>query len=163
MTEYSWFANSAQLQVTIGGTVCPVAALKNVTMTPRYEVAELYGIESTHIKARAKYQLSVDVRCEYAMWDSASDFILSSFLNGGYAASPTSGVATDNDSAGWRSKCALFNITATVYDSTRAKYKTATVYNVHFNEISDELAEDSFITRNLTGKGESYAYSYKDA
>jgi len=163
MTEYSWFANSAQLQVTIGGTVCPVAALKNVTMTPRYEVAELYGIESTHRKAACKYQLSVDVKCEYAMWDTAADFILSSFLAGGYAASPTSTAATDADAAGYRAKCALFNITATVYDSTRAKYKTATVYNVYLNEVPDELRENEFITRNLTGKGESYAYLYSDA
>jgi len=163
MTDYSWFANSAQLQVTIGGTICPVAALRNVTMTPHYEVAELYGMESTHRKAACKYQLSVDVKCEYAMWDTTTDYIMASFLNGAYLASPTSTAATDADAAGYRSKCALFNITATVYDSTRAKYKTATVYNVHFTDVPDELAENSFITRNLTGKGESYAYLYSDA
>ena len=163
MTYYSWFANSAQLEVTIGGTICPVAALRNVTMTPHYEVAELYGMESTHRKAACKYQLSVDVKCEYAMWDSDTDYIMASFLNGAYLASPTTAVATDADTAGYRAKCALFNITATVYDTTRAKYKTATVYNVYFNEVPDELRENEYITRNLTGKGESYAVLYSTA
>lgn len=163
MTYYSWFANSAQLQINIGATVCPVAALRNVTMTPHYEVADLYGMESTHRLAAAKYQLSVDVKCEYAMWDSASDYIMASFLNGAYLASPTSAAATDADTAGYRAKCAMFNITATVYDTTRAKYKTATIYNVYFNEIPDDLRENEFITRAMTGKGESYAYLYTDA
>lgn len=163
MTNYSWFSNSAQLQITIGATICPVAALRNVTMTPHYEVADLYGMESTHRLAAAKYQLGVDVRVEYAMWDTTTDYIMASFLNGAYLASPTSTAATDADTAGYRSKCAFFNITATVYDTTRAKYKTATVYNVYFNDIPDDLAENSYVTRNMTGKGESYAYLYTDA
>ena len=163
MTNYSWFANSASLQVNIGATECPVAALRNVTFTPHYEIAELYGMESTHILGRAKYQLSVDVKCEYSMWDSQTDYILSSFLNGAYLASPTSTAATDADTAGYRAKCAVFNITATVYDTTRAKYFTATVYNVYFNDVPFELRENEFITRALAGKGESVAILYSTA
>lgn len=159
MTNYSWFANSASLMVTIGATNCPVGAIKGVTFTPKYEIAELYGMESTHRQAVAKYQLSVDVKCDYAMWDTDTDFILSSFLSGAYAASPTS-TATDVNTACQRAKCALFNITATVYDTTCAKYMTATIYNIYFGEIPFELRENEYITRNLTGKGESIAICY---
>ena len=159
MTYYSWFSNSASAVLTIGGTVTPVAALRNVSFTPHYETAELYGIESTHRKAVAKYQLSVDCKIEFAMWDTSADYILSSLLAGAYAASPTS-VATDVDTACARSKCALFNMTATVWDTTCAKYLTATVYNVYFNEVPWELRENEYISRNLSGKGESVSFLY---
>lgn len=163
MTNYSFFANSAQLQVNVGATECPVAALRNVSFTPRYEHAELRGIESTHRLAVAKYNLDVDVRCEYAMWDVQTDYILSSFLNGAFLTSPTAAPATDANDAGYRAKVALFNITATVYDTTRAQYMTATIYNVYFNDVPMELNENTYMQRNLTGKGESISYMYKSA
>jgi hypothetical protein len=55
----------------------------------------------------------------------------------------------------------MFNITATVYDTTRAQYMTATIYNVYFNDIPMELNENTYMQRNLTGKGESISYMYK--
>lgn len=159
MTNYSWFANSGSMSVLIGATVCPVAALKNITFTPKFEHAELYGMESTHRQAVAKYQLSVDVKCEYAMWDTSTDFILSSFLSGSYAAAPSS-TATDVNTACARAKVALFNLVATVYDTTCAKHMTATIYNIYFPEIPWELRENEYIVRNLAGKGESIAICY---
>jgi len=151
------------LQLNIGATECPVAALRNVSFTPGYEIAELRGIETTHILARAKYNYKVDVRCEYAMWDTETDYILSSFMNGAYLASPTSTTATDADTAGYRSKCALFTLTATIYDTSRAKYLTATIYNVSFPEIPMELNENSYMSRALAGTGESISYMYSSA
>ncbi len=97
------------------------------------------------------------------MWDTNTDYVLSSFLNGAYLAAPTAAVATDANDAGYRAKCAVFNITATVYDITRAKYVTATVYNVYFNEIPWELRENEFVSRNLSGKGESVSFLYSSA
>ena len=164
MASQSWFANSAQLQVMIGATACSVAALRNVRMTPRYEHAELYGIESTHRKAVAKYQYSVDVACEYAMWDPSTDYMLSSFLNGAYAAAPAdTAAATDADTACYRSKVAVFNITATLYDTTCSTTLTATAYNVYFPEMpAVDMTENGFMSRNLSGKGESFSYRYAD-
>jgi hypothetical protein len=164
MSNQSWFANSAQLQVTIGATAASVAALRNVRFVPRYEHAELYGIESTHRKAVCKYQYSVDVTCEYAMWDPSTDYILSSFINGAYLAPPCdTTTATDADTACYRSKVALFTITGTVYDTSCGTTMTATAYNVYFPEVpAIDLTENGYMSRNLSGKAESFAYMYKD-
>jgi len=157
MAQDSFFANSGSLNMTIGATSVSVAALKNVAFTPKYEIAELYGMESTHVKARNKYQLKVDTKVEYAIWDPDLDYILYAFLGGEYTA-PT-GVATDSDAAGLRSKCALFNITATVYNTSRNRTITATAYNVVFPEIPFELRENEYIVRNLGGSAEAVAFS----
>lgn len=164
MANQSWFANSAQLQVTIGATAASVAALRNVRFVPRYEHAELYGIESTHRKAVCKYQYSVDVTCEYAMWDPNTDYVLSSFINGAYLAPPCDTTsATDADTACYRSKVAMFNITATIYDTTCGTTMTATAYNVYFTEVpAVDLTENGYMSRNLSGKAESFSYMYKD-
>lgn len=164
MANQSWFANSASLTMTIGATVCSVAALKNVRFVPRYEHAELYGIESTHRRAVCKYNYSVDVTCEYAMWDPSTDYMLSSFINGAYLAPPcdTAG-ATDADTACYRSKVAMFNITATMYDTTCGTTMTATAYNVYFADMpAMDMSENAFMSRNLSGKAESFAYKYTD-
>jgi hypothetical protein len=157
MAQDSFFANNASLNLTIGATSVSVAALKNVSFTPKYEIAELYGMESTHVKARNRYQLKVDTKVEYAIWDPDLDYMLFSFLNGEYK-DPT-GVATDSDAAGLRSKCALFNITATVYNTSRTRTTTATAYNVVFPEIPFEMRENEYIVRNLAGQAESVAYA----
>jgi len=156
MAMYAFFANSANLQITIGGTTATVGAIKNVSFTPRYEIAELYGMESTHIKARAKYALKVDVACEYAMWDTDYDFMLRSFLNGAYN---NTNPATDNDSACTRAKCAMFNISASVGDANCDRYIWATAYNVVFPDMTFELRENEWITRALKGTGESVSFA----
>ena len=157
MASDSFFANSASLNLTIGATSVTVAALKNVSFTPKYEIAELYGIESTHVKARNRYQLKVDTKVEYAMWDADLDYMMFAFLNGEYKA-PT-GTATDSDIAGLRSQCALFSITGTVYNTGRTRTITATAYNVVFPEIPFELRENEYISRNLGGTAESVAFA----
>jgi hypothetical protein len=157
MATDSFFANSASLNMTIGATSVTVAALKNVSFTPKYEIAELYGIESTHVRARNKYQLKVDTKVEYAMWDADLDYVMYAFLGGQYTA-PT-GVATDSDAAGLRSQCPLFNITATVYNTGRTRTITATAYNVVFAEVPFELRENEYITRNLAGSAESVSFA----
>lgn len=156
MTNYAFFANSATLSLMIGATSCPVAALKNVSFTPRYEISELYGMESTHIRARAKYALKVDVACEFAMWDTDQDYVMRSFLNGGYS---STNPATDNDTACTRSKVALFTVSASVGDSTCSRVMWATAYNVAFPEVPFELRENEWITRGLRGVGESISYA----
>lgn len=156
MTDLAWFANSGTLTVTIGATTFSVAALQNVSFTPKYETVPLYGMESTHRKAVARHSLSVDVKFKYAMWNPDADIILGSVLNGEYL-SPT-GVATDADTAGLRSKLAVFNVVATQIDSTRARQVTATAYNVYFDSLPWEMTQNEWIVRDLTGVGESVAF-----
>jgi hypothetical protein len=158
MTNTGWFANSAQLQMTSGATIASVAAIRNIRFTPKTEVAELRGIESGFRLAAAKYNFEVDVSFEYAMWDATSDIVLYSFMKG--ANTTQSGAAQFDDSAGYRSQVATFNITATIYDHTRSNYFTATIYNVYFGEIPYELRENEWISRNMSGKGASMMLTY---
>lgn len=158
MTNTGWFANSAQLQMVSGATIASVAALRNVRFTPKYEVAELRGIESLLRQAVAKYNYEVDVAFEFAMWDGTADIVLYSMLKG--ANTTQSGAAQLDDSVGYRSKVATFNITATVYDHTRSNYFTATIYDVYFSEIPYELRENEWISRNMSGKGASMMLVY---
>lgn len=158
MTNTGWFANSASLTMTSGATIANVAALRNVRFTPKYEVAELRGIESLLRQAVAKYNYEVDVSFEYAMWDATADIVLYSMLKGGNTTQ--SGNAELDNTASFRSKVATFNIVATVYDHNRTNYFTATIYDVYFTEIPYELRENEWISRNMSGKGASMVLSY---
>ena len=158
MANTGWFANSAALQITSGATIANVAALRNVKFSPKFEVADLRGIESLYRLAEAKYNYEVDVSFEFAMWDASADIVLYSFLKGENITQ--TGAATLDDTSGYRSQVATFNITATVYDHTNASYFTATIYNIYFNEIPYELRENEWISRNMTGKGKSMALVY---
>jgi len=90
------------------------------------------------------------------MWDCDNDYVLGSVLNGEYSITTP---ATDDDTASLRNKCALFNVTATHYDSTRSRKITATAYNVVFPEIPYEMRENEYISRNMRGTGESVAFA----
>lgn len=161
MTNYCWFANSAALQMYNGATLVTVGAIKNVKFTPKFEIAELRGMESIKRQCVAKYNFEVDVSFEYGMWDTAADVVLWGMLQGGNVAGST-GVGTLDDTANYRNKVATFNIVATIFDTTNAATLTATVYNVYFTEIPFELRENEYITRNMTGKGAAIAFATKD-
>jgi hypothetical protein len=141
-----------------GATIANVAAIRNVKFTPKVETAELRGIESLYRQAVAKYNYEVDVSFEFAMWDATADIVLYSFLKG--ENTTQSGAAALDDTAGYRSQVATFNITATVYDHARSNYFVATIYDVFFNEIPYELRENEWISRNMSGKGASMMLTY---
>lgn len=164
MANLSWFANSASVDITVGATTNVIAALKNVSIKPHFEVTELYGVGGIHRAAAWRHTYSVDVSCEYAMWATDAEYLLSSFLAGGYLASPqTTTFATDENLEGQREKVAIFNITASVWDTSNCDRKmSATVYGVYFNDMSVmDVSENGFVTRNISGKGESVAFYYK--
>jgi hypothetical protein len=152
MATSSFFANSAELTIKAGATTVSVAALKNVEMTPKFEVVDLYGIESVQRLAQAKHTHSVDVKCKFAMWDATADYIMCSFLYGANIASLS---ATLNDAAAYRNVAATFNVTATNYNSARTQKTTATAYNVYFDSVTWALSENEFMARDLAGKGAS--------
>jgi hypothetical protein len=163
MTNYCWFANSASIKMYNGGdtsaTAVTVGALKNVKFSPKFEIAELRGMESIMRQCIAKYNYEVDVSFEYAMWDSTADVILFGMLAGGNVAEST-GVGTIDDTAAYRNKVATFTIEATVYDTTNSATMTATAYGVYFTEIPFELRENEYISRNMSGKARSIAFGY---
>jgi len=158
MTAVGWFANSAALTLTSGATEATVAALKNVKVTPHFETAELYGMESVLRKGVAKYQFSVDVAVEFAMWDATADIIMGGFLKG--ANIPAAASYTVDDTSTYRSQTATFNIVATLTDFEAASTMTLTVASVYFNDVPVDLRENEWVSRNMTGKGENFTIAY---
>jgi len=159
MVNACWFSNSATIRLLSGGTSVPVGALKNVKFIPRFKFTELRGMETIYRHCVSKYVYEVDVEFSYAMWDSGADLLLWSFLKGDNVADTTE-VGSVDDTANYRSKCALFNIEATVNDTTGSSTLTATVYNVYFKEIPVELIENEYISRACTGKGNAISFYY---
>lgn len=157
MTNLCWFANSASIQMMNGATLVNVGALKNVKFSPKFEIAELRGMESIQRQCIAKYNYEVDVSFEYAMWDPSADVVLYGMLKGANVANSLS-VGTIDDTAGYRNRVATFNITATMYDTTNASKTTATAWSVYFTEIPWELRENEYISRNMTGKAKGVSF-----
>ncbi len=155
MTTYSWFANSAALQILQGATAVSIAALKGVTITPRFEIVDLYGMESVLRQAVVKHSMKVDIECKYAMWDPDTDSIMAGVLMGNAAA--TTNPATVDDTATYRNTLGLFTITATIKDTTLAKTLTATAWEVYFDSVPYEFNENEFMVRNLKGTAKSFS------
>jgi hypothetical protein len=153
MATSSFFANSAELQITAGATPVSVAAIRNIEITPKFEMVDLYGMESATRQSAAKHTHSVDFKCKYAIWDATNDYIMASFLAG---QNLTSLSATIWDDAAHRNAVATFNVTAINYSTDRTRKVTATAYGVYFDSVTWALNENEFMARDLAGKGASF-------
>ena len=84
----AFFANYGEMSLVIAddtgadSTEVKVAALKGISITPKFEHVTLFGMERVTRAAVAKHSLSVDVSIEVAMWDPESDIILQGVLLG---------------------------------------------------------------------------------
>lgn len=160
MADSSWFADSATLTIADedGNNPTTVAVLRGVEITPRFEIVELYGMESIKRRAVAKHSMKVDVSVRYAMWNPDADYIFWSFLNGDFATTATTGV---NDSAGNRNKNALFKITATIKDTeTLGETLTLVADDVYFESVPFAMTEHEFIQRDLKGTAADFTATY---
>lgn len=137
-TAVSWFANSAQLTLT-GVTI---AALKGVTVEPKYELVELYGMEDTERAAVARHSLKVAVTVKYAKWDATADTLFNQVV----------GVAGTSTSA-TRNIAPVFTMTASFKSSDGSQFQKYTVTDVVFDGIPVNMSENEFITRELSGTG----------
>lgn len=131
-----------------------VAALKGVSITPKFEVVTLYGMERVTRAAVAKHSLSVDVSMEVAMWNPDSDMILQGVLLGHYNAGDQINEANLN-SVEFKNKVGLFNISMDMIDTDALRKVTITASDVYFESVPYELKENEFISRNLSGTGKS--------
>lgn len=142
MGNVAWFANNAQLNMTSIGTV---AALKGITLEPKYELVDLYGMEDLRRAAVARHSLKVSISVKYAKWDAANDTIFNSVIG------------TDFTSAS-KNVPAMFNLTAT-FGSIPAstgetiQWMTATVSDIVFEGVPMNMNENEFIVRELSGTG----------
>lgn len=147
MVAKGWFANSAAISLN-GATV---GALRNVKMTPQNEVTDIYGLGSILREKAVRHTFSVDVGVEFAMWDSSADDILEGFIAGSTSGD---GSTADNNTVG------LFTIIATIKSHDGSNTMTMTASSVYFSNISVEVRENEWISRNLTGKGKTLTIAY---
>lgn len=142
MANVAWFANNASLNMTGIGTV---AALKGVTIEPKYETAELYGMEDLRVAARARHSLKVAVSVKYAKWDATNDTVFNTVIG------------TDFDSA-TKNIPAMFTMTATFRSmpATAGETQQTQVYTISdiiFEGVPINMNENEFIVRELSGTG----------
>lgn len=163
----AFFANygSMNLVASVGdytvASPVPVAALKGVSIVPKFEHVSLYGMERVTRAAVAKHSLSVDVSMEVAMWDPDNDFILKGVLLGHI--DPASVISEDNmNDPLWKNKVNYFDITMEMIDTDALRKVVVTASDVYFESVPYELKENEFISRNLSGTGKSmYIATYK--
>jgi len=159
MGRRAFFANYGTMSLVIAddtgadSTEVKVAALKGISVVPKYEHVTLFGMERVTRAAVAKHSLAVDVTVEVAMWDPESDIILQGVLLGHES---DDDITEDiiNDSL-WKNKVARFNLTMKMLDTDGEKEVTLRVEDVYFESVPYEMKENEFISRNLTGTGAS--------
>lgn len=139
MAAVSWFANSAVLTMT-GITM---AALKGVTIEPKYELVELFGMENTERAAIARHSLKVPITVKYAKWDSgAADTLFNSVVGN-----------TATHGSPERNICPVFTMTASFKSSDGSQYQMYTITEVVFDGVPINMSENEFVTRDLAGTG----------
>lgn len=158
----AFFANYGSMTLTVAsedGTnpEVEIAALKNVSITPKYETVTLFGMERVTRAAVAKHSLAVDVALEVAMWNPDLDYILRGVLLGRVAsvASDNKITRTNINNPAFKNKVARFTISMEMIDTDKSRKVIVTASDVYFESVPYEMKENEFISRNLSGTGKS--------
>ena len=138
----AWFANNAYLQMDGIGVI---AALKGVTIEPKFEIVELYGMEDLRVAARARHSLKVAITVKYAKWDAANDTIMNQVVGTDFTS------ATKNVPALFTMHATFNSIPATSGETIQ--HTAMTVEDIVFEGVPWNLTENEFIVRELTGTG----------
>ena len=159
----AFFANYGAMTMTVasytgsvsnGTATVEVAALKGISIVPKFEHVTLFGMERVTRAAVAKHSLAIDVSVEVAMWNPDSDHILKGVLLGRY--DPASAVnKTNMNDPRWKNKVARFNLSMDMIDTDALRKVTLVASDVYFESVPYEMKENEFISRNLTGTGKS--------
>ena len=159
----AFFANYGTMSMTVasynedtvvGNATVEVAALKGISIVPKFEHVTLFGMERVTRAAVAKHSLSIDVSVEVAMWNPDSDHILKGVLLGRYDPASAVNKANMNDTK-WKNKVARFNLSMDMIDTDALRKVTLVASDVYFESVPYEMKENEFISRNLTGTGKS--------
>lgn len=130
-----------------------VAAIKGVSIAPKYEIVTLYGMERVTRAAVAKHSLTVDVSLEVAMWNPDNDVILKGVLLGHNTSDAITEANLNN--VNYKNKVAYFGVSMDMIDTDGLRKVTVVASDVYFESVPYELKENEFISRNLTGTGKS--------
>jgi hypothetical protein len=130
-----------------------VAAIKGVSITPKFEHVSLYGMERVTRAAVAKHSLVVDVTLEVAMWNPDSDIILKGVLLGHLG---TASITEENiNSVEYKNKVSRFTITSQMIDTDALRKVEIVATDVYFESVPYEMKEHEFISRSLSGTGKA--------
>lgn len=144
----AWFANSAAITVTDpNGVNLIVGALRGVTVEPKYELVELYGMEDLRRRGVARHSLKVAVTVKYAMWDASSDTIFNTVIGTDFTGDSKNVPPMFQISAVFKS------IPATAGEAIQTA--TYTVSDVVFEGVPININENEFMTRDLSGTGKN--------
>jgi hypothetical protein len=141
----AWFANSAVITVTGNAGALTVGALKGVTVEPKYELVELYGMEDLRRAGVARHSMKVAVTVKYAKWDAGADTIFNEVIGTDFTG------ASKNVPAMFQITAAFKSIPATAGETIQSQ--TFTVSDVVFDGVPINLQENEFMTRDLSGTG----------
>ena len=146
MVAVAWFANNASLDFKDkDNTSLTIAALQGITVEPKYEMVELYGMEDLRRASVARHSLKVNVTVKYAKWDAAADTIFNQVVGSDFTS------ATKNVPP-------MFSLTATFKSLPASagetqQTQTYTVTDIVFDGVPINMNQNEFITREMSGTG----------
>jgi hypothetical protein len=135
-----------------------VAAIKGVSIAPKFEHVSLFGMERVTRAAVAKHSLTVDVSMEVAMWNPDNDIVLQGVMLGHFQTGSPVTEANINNPA-YKNKVARFKITSEMIDTDAARKVVLVASDVYFESVPYEMKEHEFISRALSGTGKSVTKS----
>lgn len=142
----AWFANSAKISVRDpDGNPLVLGALRGVTVEPKYELVELYGMEDLRRAGVARHSMKVAVTVKYAKWDAGADTIFNQVIGSDFTGASKNVPGMFNITATFRS------IPATTGESIQ--YQTWEISDVVFEGVPINMQENEFMTRDLSGSG----------
>lgn len=159
LNRRAFFADYGTMSLTVASddgseSTVEVAAIKGVSIAPKFEHVSLYGMERVTRVAVAKHSLAVDVSMEVAMWNPDNDSILKGVMLGHFAVASPITEENINDPA-WKNKVARFTITAEMIDTDAERKVVLTATDVYFESVPYEMKEHEFISRSLSGTGKA--------
>jgi hypothetical protein len=139
------FSNEGVLTVeNDSGTAVPIAGIRDVTITPGYETAELYTADSTFRDTVKQYEHSVEVEITYANFDidAAQEWL------GGEGATATASTDTNDPT--------LFSVEFVSQSADGGFERTAAAEKVVFPDFPVvSSTQDEFEEFDLSGTGKT--------
>ena len=146
MVAVAWFANNASLDFKDkDGTSLTIAALQGITVEPKYEMVELYGMEDLRRASVARHSLKVNVTVKYAKWDAAADTIFNQVVGSDFTS------ATKNVAPMFSLVASFKSLPASAGENQQTQ--TYTVSDIVFDGVPINMNQNEFITREMSGTG----------
>jgi hypothetical protein len=146
LVAVAWFANNASLDFKDkDGASLTIAALQGITVEPKYEMVELYGMEDLRRASVARHSLKVNVTVKYAKWDAAADTLFNQVVGSDFTS------ASKNIPPMFSLVAAFKSLPASAGESQQTQ--TYTVSDIVFDGVPINMNQNEFITREMSGTG----------